>query len=126
QGVFVADLAFRGPRLPVMGETILSHGFKLGPGGKGSNQSVAAARAGAEVRFMTRLGRDAFGAMARGVYEAEGIDARHVGTDEALPTGAAFIFVDAKTGENAIIIEPGAAAALTEAEVDAAAEAIGS
>lgn len=124
QGVFVADLAFRAARLPVMGETLLSNGFKLGPGGKGSNQSVAAARAGAGVAFISKLGTDPFGQMARSLYAAEGIDAGHVLTDPERPTGAAFIFVDGKTGENAIIIEPGAAAALTEAEMEAAAPAI--
>lgn len=124
QGVFVADLAFRAARLPMMGETLLSNGFKLGPGGKGSNQSVAAARAGADVAFITRLGTDPFGQMARELYAEEGIDAGHVLADPERPTGAAFIFVDGKTGENAIIIEPGAAAALTEAEMEAAAPAI--
>ncbi|WP_225769800.1 ribokinase [Inquilinus sp. Marseille-Q2685] len=124
QGVFVADLAFRAVRLPVMGETLLSNGFKLGPGGKGSNQSVAAARAGAGVAFISKLGTDPFGQMARALYAAEGIDAGHVLTDPERPTGAAFIFVDGKTGENAIIIEPGAAAALSEAEMEAAAPVI--
>ncbi|KGM34863.1 ribokinase [Inquilinus limosus] len=124
QGVFVADLAFRAARLPVMGETLLSNGFKLGPGGKGSNQSVAAVRAGADVAFITKLGTDPFGQMARALYAEEGIDAGHVLTDPERPTGAAFIFVDGKTGENAIIIEPGAAAALTEAEMEGAAPAI--
>jgi len=124
QGVFVADLAFRAARLPMMGETLLSNGFKLGPGGKGSNQSVAAARAGADVAFITKIGADPFGEMARGLYAAEGIDAGHVLTDAQRPTGAAFIFIDSRTGENAIIIEAGAAAALTEAEMEAAAPAI--
>lgn len=124
QGVFVADLAFRAARLPVMGETLLSNGFELGPGGKGSNQSVAAARAGADVAFITKLGTDPFGQMARALYAEEGIDAGHVLTDPERPTGAAFIFIDGKTGENAIIIEPGAAAALTEAEMEAATPAI--
>ncbi|MDR6288931.1 MULTISPECIES: ribokinase [Inquilinus] len=124
QGVFVADLAFRAARLPMMGETLLSNGFKLGPGGKGSNQSVAAARAGADVAFITKIGADPFGEMARGLYAAEGIDSGHVLTDAQRPTGAAFIFIDSRTGENAIIIEAGAAAALTEAEMEAAAPAI--
>ena len=57
-GIFVADLAFKAPRLPVMGETLLGQGFKDGPGGKGSNQAIAAARAGADVRIITRIGRD--------------------------------------------------------------------
>ena len=60
-GIFVADLAFRSGRMPVVGETIAGSGFAMGPGGKGSNQSVAAARAGARVTFISRLGRDAFG-----------------------------------------------------------------
>ena len=68
-GIFVADLAFRAPRLPVMGETILGQGFKDGPGGKGSNQAIAAARAGAEVRMITRIGRDTFG--EKGVLRCE-------------------------------------------------------
>lgn len=120
QGVFVADLAFRAARLPMMGETILSNGFRLGPGGKGSNQSVAAARAGGVVGFITKLGQDPFGDIARSLYAGEGIDATHVLADPGRPTGAAFIFVDDRTGENAIIIEAGAAAALAEAEMDAA------
>ena len=64
-GVFVADLAFRADRMPAMGETIFGTGFKMGPGGKGSNQSVAAARAGAKVTFISRLGQDDFGAVAQ-------------------------------------------------------------
>ncbi|MEM9794028.1 MAG: PfkB family carbohydrate kinase, partial [Pseudomonadota bacterium] len=55
-GVFVADTAYRADRAPRMGETILGNSFALGPGGKGSNQAVAAARLGADVRFVTRLG----------------------------------------------------------------------
>ena len=60
-GVFVADTAYRADRAPKMGETIMGNSFALGPGGKGSNQAVAAARAGAETHFITKLGRDAFG-----------------------------------------------------------------
>ncbi len=63
-GVFVADTAYRAARAPRMGETIMGESFKLGPGGKGSNQAVAAARAGADTHFITRLGRDTFAEMA--------------------------------------------------------------
>ena len=63
-GVFVADTAYRAERPPRMGETILGTGFALGPGGKGSNQAVAAARLGADVSFITRLGKDPFADMA--------------------------------------------------------------
>jgi ribokinase len=122
-GVFVADLAFRAQRLPAMGETIIGSGFKLGPGGKGSNQSVAAARAGAPVTFISKLGKDDFAAVARATWRAEGIVARVIETAEQ-PTGAAFIFVHDETGENAIIVVPGAAGTIGVADVEAAADAI--
>lgn len=119
-GIFVADLAFRAPRLPLMGETILGQGFKDGPGGKGSNQAIAAARAGGDARMITRIGRDTFGDMAQKAWAADGIDTSAVAIDEALPTGAAFIFVSTETGNNAIIVESGAAAKLSPADVAAA------
>jgi len=122
-GIFVADLAFKAPRLPVMGETILGHGFKDGPGGKGSNQAIAAARAGADVRMITRIGRDTFGEMAQKAWAADGVNTRAVSIDDTLPTGAAFIFVSTETGNNAIIVESGAAANLSPADV-AEAEAV--
>jgi len=122
-GVFVADLAFRAGRLPAMGETIFGSGFKMGPGGKGSNQSVAAARVGAKVTFVTKIGKDAFGEIALATWKREGIAARAIQSDQE-PTGAAFIYVNDKTGENAIIVYPGAGGALTPADVDAAADAI--
>ena len=125
-GIFVADLAFRAPRLPVMGETILGQGFKDGPGGKGSNQAIAAARAGAEVHMITRIGRDTFGEMAQKAWAADGIDVSAVIEDAELPTGAAFIFVSTEAGNNAIIVESGAAARLSPEDVAAAETAIAS
>jgi ribokinase len=123
-GVFVADTAYRADRLPRMGETILGRSFALGPGGKGSNQAVAAARLGAEAHFVTRLGDDAFGAMALATWEAAGV--RPVVTrDPASYTGAAFIFVDEASGDNAIIISPGAAARIGPADLEAQAGLIG-
>jgi ribokinase len=122
-GIFVADLAFRAGRMPVIGETIAGSGFKMGPGGKGSNQAVAAGRAGAKVAFISKIGRDDFGAVALATWEREGIVAQ-VQQSADLPTGAAFIYVNDKTGENAIIVVPGAAASITPADVDAAADAI--
>ncbi len=123
-GIFVADLAFMAPRLPVMGETILGQGFRMGPGGKGSNQSVAAAKAGGSVHLITRVGRDAFGEIARKAWEEAGVDTAGVITDEERPTGAAFIFVSTEDGNNAIIVEAGAAGALSVADVTAARAAI--
>lgn len=119
-GIFVADLAFRAPRLPLVGETIAGSGFKIGPGGKGSNQAVAAARVGAKVTMISRIGRDEFGAMAVKTWRDEGITVV-ASEDEREPTGAAFIYVDQATGDNAIIVVPGAAAQIGAPDIDAAA-----
>jgi ribokinase len=122
-GVFVADTSYRAERLPRIGETILGQGFALGPGGKGSNQAVAAARLGAEVHFVTRLGDDAFADMAGEAWAAAGVRSAAV-RDPASYTGAAFIFVDAASGDNAIIISPGAAARIAPEDIVAQAELI--
>jgi ribokinase len=121
-GVFVADLAFRASRLPAIGETMIGSGFAVGPGGKGSNQAVAAARAGSPVSFISRIGKDTFGELALKTWKAEGIMPRVTQVDT--PTGAAFIYVHETRGDNAIIIVPGAAAELSPADIDAAADAI--
>ena len=63
-GVFVADTTYRADRQPRMGETILGRSFSLGPGGKGSNQSVACGRLGADVTFLSKLGQDTFAEIA--------------------------------------------------------------
>src|SRR5262252_617368 len=107
-GIFVADLAFLTPRLPVWGETVLGSRFRTGPGGKGSNQSVAAARLGGKVAFISKLGRDTFGNMARELYRTEGIDASFVYESDSDATGGAAIIVD-EAGENAIVVVAGAA-----------------
>lgn len=117
-GVFVADTSYRAPRLPRIGETLLGHSFVLGPGGKGSNQAVAAGRLGADVSFITRLGADAFGDMALATWEAAGVRPA-VRRDPESYTGAAFIFIEDGTGDNAIIISPGAAAEISPADLDA-------
>ncbi|MET3183692.1 UNVERIFIED_ORG: ribokinase [Variovorax guangxiensis] len=122
-GIFVADLAFRAADLPGVGQTIAGSGFAMGPGGKGSNQSVAAARAGARVTFISKLGQDSFGANALALWAQEGITPR-VPQVATQPTGAAFIYVHEVTGDNAIIVVPGAAALIDSADVDAAADAI--
>jgi ribokinase len=118
-GSYVADLAFRIDRLPAWGETRMGQSFQLGPGGKGSNQAVAAARAGASVSFITKLGPDPFGEIARTLYRDEKIDTQHIFSSPN-PTGAAAILIDALRGENAIIVVPGACFELTPAEVDQA------
>ena len=122
-GIFVADLAFRSARMPAVGETIAGSRFAMGPGGKGSNQSVAAARAGGRVTFISKIGKDAFGDIALATWKREGITAKVTQSAEQ-ETGAAFIYVNEKSGENAIIVVPGAAASLTTGDVEAAADAI--
>jgi ribokinase len=123
-GSFVADLAFRTSKVPAWGETLMGSDFRLGPGGKGSNQAVAAARLGGKVSFLSKLGHDPFGDMARRTYQKEGIDARYVVDTTKYPTGAAAIILDELTGENAIIVVPGASFEVTAAEIDQARELI--
>ena len=122
-GIYVADLAFKAARQPVMGETILGSAFAMGPGGKGSNQSVAAARAGASVTFITKLGKDNFGDAALAMYAKEGI-AVLAPQDPSNSTGAAYIFLEEGTGSNAIIVVAGAAGTIGVADVEANAAAI--
>jgi ribokinase len=122
-GIFVADLAFRAGRLPGIGETIAGSGFKVGPGGKGSNQAVAAARAGAQVTFISKIGCDEFGRIALDTWKKEGITPRVIEMKDQ-PTGAAFIYVNELNGDNAIIVVPGAAATISPADVGAAEGAI--
>ena len=117
-GVFVADTAYRAVRAPRMGETILGSDFKLGPGGKGSNQAVAAGRLGADVTFVTRLGRDPFADMARATWKDAGVKPAVIETLESY-TGAAYIFVEETTGNNAIIVCPGAATLISPDDIDA-------
>ncbi|MGY6548710.1 MAG: ribokinase [Roseinatronobacter sp.] len=123
-GIFVADTAYRAARLPVLGETILGTGFQLGPGGKGSNQAVAAAKAGGRVRFISRVGCDDFAQMAHATWAAAGVTP-DVTEDADSHTGAAFIFLEQATGNNAIIVAAGAAGRITLAEIEARADSIG-
>lgn len=122
-GVFVADTAYRAVRQPSIGETILGKSFTLGPGGKGSNQAVAAGMLGSSVAFVSRLGKDAFASMAHATWARAGVTPVITEDDESY-TGAAFIFVDDASGNNAIIISPGAAARISVADVDARADLI--
>ena len=94
--------------------------FRLGPGGKGSNQSVAAARLGAKVCFISKVGDDSFADMAQRTYEEEGVDTRFVIRSHGQTTGAAAIIVQESSGENAIIVTPGAGNALSFEEIDLA------
>jgi ribokinase len=122
-GVYVADTAYRADRQPRIGETILGKQFAIGPGGKGSNQAVAAAMAGGEVRFISRLGADPFADMARATWSRAGVTPE-ITVDAESYTGAAYIFVEEATGNNAIIIAPGAAGRISVEDVEARSELI--
>lgn len=105
-GSINADLVFRVATLPVPGETVLCPGYAVVPGGKGANQAAAAAKAGAEVRFVGTVGDDGFGALLRRNLEQAGVDGAGLAVGTA-PTGTAVIAVDDR-GENAIIVASGA------------------
>jgi ribokinase len=117
------DLTFRAPRLPTPGETLAGRAFHLGMGGKGANQAVAAARLGAEVTLVARVGNDTFGQEAVRRYRDERIDTRFVAVDPHQPTGTAAILVD-DAAENCIVVVAGANANLSADVVRASAAAI--
>jgi len=117
-GVFVADLCFFANAIPEKGQTILGNNHIVGPGGKGSNQAIAAARLGGSVNFITKIGKDQNADMALSLYRDEGMDTSCVIQDENHLTGVAGIMINEKTGDNAINIVPGAAATLTKKDID--------
>jgi ribokinase len=119
-GIFAADLAFQTRSLPKWGETVLGSDFRLGPGGKGSNQAIGAARLGARVSFVSKVGKDTFGEMALRMYEAEGVETEFLVADGGVSTGAAAILIEEGKGENAIVVTPGAANALRTEDIDRA------
>lgn len=118
------DLIARVPRLPAPGETLIGSQFQMGFGGKGANQAVMAAKLGARVSVVTRVGRDIFGDDTRKNYESYGIDTTFVLVDETRFSGVAPITVDSVTGQNSIIIVPGANDGLLPADVRSAAAVI--
>src|SRR5438105_780218 len=87
------DLTFRTPCLPRMGETLTGRGFQLGFGGKGANQAVMAARLGAQVSMVSRVGRDFFGEETLRNFRENGVDTTHVRADDAVHSGVAGILV---------------------------------
>ncbi len=122
-GSFNADLTSYMERMPRPGETVHGRRFVVGPGGKGSNQAVAAARLGAAVTFVGRIGQDVFAPFALNLWQQEGINTAYVVQDPEHATGVAPIFVD-DSGENSIVVVLGANLAVSKADVDAAVEAI--
>ena len=122
-GVFVADTAYRADRMPRMGETVMGNSFTLGPGGKGSNQAVACARMGVETHIISKLGQDDFAKLALDTWAEAGVIA-HVDQRSDSYTGAAFIFIEESSGDNAIIVSPGAAAMIGADDLEAQAALI--
>ncbi len=123
-GSFNMDLVAYIPRFPRPGESILGSRYLNTPGGKGSNQAVAAARLGADVTYVGRIGTDAFGDQAIEAWEHEHINTRYVVRDRKNATGVSLIYVAEAGSDNTIACVPGANMALSRMDVDAAAEAI--
>lgn len=113
------DLVIKSGRIPRPGETILGGEFAMIAGGKGANQAVAAARLGAQVYFVARVGKDAFGARMLENFARDGIRTDYVVQDETAASGVAIIVVD-QHGENIIVVAAGANACLCPADIDAA------
>ena len=106
-GSLNADLSVVTPRVPNVGENFLARGFSIGPGGKGANAAVAAARSGGETVLVGCVGDDDFGRMLLGYLRREGVDVEVVGVDPQAATAVAFIMIDAQ-GENTILVVNGA------------------
>ena len=117
-GIFVADICFFADSIPVAGQTILGDKYIIGPGGKGSNQAIAAARAGGEVSFISKVGKDNYADLAISLYKDTGINYDGLEIDENESTGSAGILINRKTGENAINVVPGAAGTIGKNLID--------
>lgn len=122
-GSFNADLVSYMARMPQSGETVMGDRFVTGPGGKGSNQAVAAARLDAPVTFVARVGQDSLAEIGLNLWRGEGIDTSHISRDPQAATGVATIFVD-HDGHNVIVVILGANGELRPAHVDDAEAAI--
>jgi ribokinase len=123
-GSFLVGLTLRVPRFPVAGESLIGTDFDMGPGGKGSNQAVGAARLGAESHLVAVIGADLFGDMTATLYAEEGVGTTLRRTRER-NTGAGFITLNAD-GQNHIVLDTGANQLLSPADVDAAEDLIAS
>ncbi|EDP13295.1 hypothetical protein CLOBOL_06461 [Enterocloster bolteae ATCC BAA-613] len=124
-GSFVVDLMGRTPHLPAAGETVKGTVFKMGPGGKGFNQGVAAHKAGADVTMVTKLGRDAFADIALNTMNELHMDTGRVLYSETTETGCALIMVDENSSQNEIVVILGACNTITDQEVDSLEDLVG-
>lgn len=117
------DLVIQADHFPKAGETVLGKTFNTFAGGKGANQAVAAARLGGEVTFIAKVGNDSFGTKAISGFEKEGIHTNHIFMDDKAPSGVASIIID-ESGQNTIVVAPGANNLLNEEDIDISREAI--
>jgi ribokinase len=117
------DLVVQAQRLPGPGETVVGGTFEQHPGGKGGNQAVAAARAGARASFIGAVGDDPLGRVAMASLASEGIDLAYLATQRGSTTGVALIVVD-EAGENAIAVAPGANGGVSPEHVRSALDAL--
>ncbi len=116
-GSYNTDLVARASHLPKPGETVMGGEFKTGAGGKGANQAMAAARAGAKVAMVAKLGDDDFGKVALDNFKKEGMETKYCGITSEAPTGTALITVDSVTSENTIVVVAGANHTFTSEDV---------
>ena len=124
-GSYNTDMTIKTKRLPGPGETVIGGYFSTGGGGKGANQAIAAARIGAEVTFVARVGNDLLGSEGIKRLNEEHINTKYIYRDNELPTGVAFIVVDDK-GENSIVVASGANANLSPTDIESASDEISS
>ena len=115
-GSMNADLVIRAPRFPQPGETISGEDLQIIPGGKGANQAIAAARQGALVTMMGRVGNDNFGLELIDNLKRNNVDTSHVQMDPRFATGTAIIVVD-MNGQNSIILSPGGNSRVSPADL---------
>ena len=116
-GSFVVGMTLRTRHMPIFGETLIGSDFDMGPGGKGSNQAVAAARLGARAAFAGIIGDDKLSEIATDLYAREGVDTTYLQRTNAAATGAGFIILN-EAGDNGIVIDMGANEGMDGAFVD--------
>ncbi len=116
-GSLNADLVVRAPRFPAPGETIQGEDLVIFPGGKGANQAVAAARLGAKVAMVGRVGKDSFGTTLIDNLKNNKVDVRHILRDDSTPTGTAVIVLDSH-GQNTIVVSPGANGKVNSTDIE--------
>ncbi|SFC64344.1 ribokinase [Parapedobacter composti] len=111
------DMVVQADRIPNPGETVLGGTFFMSTGGKGANQAVAAARLGGNAAMIGKIGRDIFGSRYLQAIQEEGIDIQGIEQDSEEPSGIALVIVE-RSGENAIVVAPGANAGLRPEDVE--------